>query len=145
MQGEPLLAYGATLLLALVADQRASLLQLGDGDILTVTPEGAAWAIPPDPKLFGGMTTSLCLPEASEDFRFGSARGSGVSPILLLLATDGFRNSFADEASFLMVGPDVWRCADEGGLAGVAKHLGGWLEEAASFSGDDASAAVVSL
>lgn len=144
VHAEPVLAYGATLLVALVEGDAATLLQLGDGDILSITDEGAAWAIPPDPRLFGGVTTSLCLPEAVEDFRFGQVL-SGPEGGFLLLATDGFRNAFADEESFLMVGPDVWRCAGEGGLEAVAENLGPWLEEAASYSGDDATAAVVSL
>jgi len=144
VQAEPVLAYGATLLVALVEGDAATLLQLGDGDILSITDEGADWAIPPDPRLFGGVTTSLCLPEAEEDFRFGEVL-SGPGGGYLLLATDGFRNAFADEESFLMVGPDVWRCAAEGGLDAVAENLGPWLEEAASYSGDDVTAAVVSL
>ena len=113
VQAEPVLAYGATLLVALVETDAATLLQLGDGDILSITGDGPAWAIPPDPRLFGGVTTSLCLPEAVEDFRFGEVL-AGPEGGYLLLATDGFRNAFADEESFLMVGPDVWRCAGGG-------------------------------
>jgi len=144
VESEPVLAYGATLLVALVEGDAATLLQLGDGDILSVTGNGCTWAVPPDPRLFGGVTTSLCLPEAAEDFHFGEVLADAAGGYLIL-ATDGFRNAFADEASFLQVGADLLRFTSEGGLDAVAENLGPWLAEAASYSGDDVTAAVVSL
>ena len=65
-------AYGATLLAAAVTERFALYLQLGDGDILTVSDSGVvSRPVSKDDRLMGNETTSLCAPEAWRDFRVG--------------------------------------------------------------------------
>jgi len=141
----PLLAYGTTLILAIVAGGEALLLQIGDGDVLAVTPAMVTRPVPEDPRLFGGETTSLCLPDANLDFRLGRVRAADGERALLVLATDGFKNAYVDDEGFFSAGPPILACAERGGLEAVEQNLGLWLTEAGLRSGDDVSAAVVML
>lgn len=141
----PLLAYGATLIVALVCGRSGLVLQLGDGDVLVASPSGVHRPLPPDPRLFAGETTSLCMPEAWREFRSAPIAPDADEEGLLLLATDGFKNAYLDDESFLQVGPDILTRIREGGMETVAANLEGWLSDAARNSGDDVSAAVVRL
>jgi serine/threonine protein phosphatase PrpC len=99
---DPMRAYGATVLAALLAPQYAMFLQLGDGDILIVDPGGDV-SRPPlstDPRLVANQTTSLCSPNAWKDVRIYFQPLLGRMPALIMLATDGYKNSFADEDGF---------------------------------------------
>ncbi len=140
----PLLAYGATLLLAVVSAGAALFVQLGDGDILTVGPDGRTTRpLATDPRLFANETTSLCMPGAAGEFRVGARSLLDDGLRAALLATDGFANAYPDEESFLQVGPDVVAHVRDEGLGAVADRLEGWLGEASRHSGDDVTAAVV--
>jgi serine/threonine protein phosphatase PrpC len=140
------LAYGTTLMVAIVADSWAMLLQLGDGDILCVDGHGTVRRpIADDPALLADETTSLCLPSAEREFRVSLEELGPDGPEVMVLATDGFGNAYPDEESLLRVGPDVLRQVHEAGMAGVKENLAGWLETAAAHSGDDVTAAVVHL
>jgi serine/threonine protein phosphatase PrpC len=141
----PLLAYGTTLLLGVVVGDRALVLQIGDGDVLELTPGGVTRPVPADPRLFGGETTSLCLPDAARDFRLGHVRPEGGGPAALLLATDGFQNAYVDDEGFLSAGAAILACTEGGGIEAVDENLTSWLTEAGRHSGDDVSAVVVLL
>ena len=55
----PELAYGATLLAAAATDRVLLYLQLGDGEILSVTAQGTTTRpLPPDDRLIANQTTS---------------------------------------------------------------------------------------
>src|SRR5687768_12003912 len=59
----PLLAYGSTLCAVAITLNRILYLQLGDGDILTISRNGGVRRpLPPDERLFANQTTSLCSP-----------------------------------------------------------------------------------
>jgi serine/threonine protein phosphatase PrpC len=63
LEEDPYLAYGATLLASLVAEDLVLYLQLGDGDILAVGEAGQTWRpLPADAQLVANRTTSLCQP-----------------------------------------------------------------------------------
>jgi hypothetical protein len=96
---DPLRAYGATLLAALLAPQYAVFLQLGDGDIVIVDRDGGVTRppLPTDPRLVANQTTSLCSPNAWKDVRVYFQPLIDRVPSLVMLATDGYKNSFADE------------------------------------------------
>lgn len=141
----PELAYGATLLVAAAVDRYLLLAQLGDGDIVTVTRAGAVMRpIPPDPRLVANETTSLCGPSAERDFRIEVLDVEAEDPELVLLCTDGYSNSFVDEAAFLKVGTDLHAMVRERGPAWVSSQIPHWLARASrEGSGDDVTLGVL--
>jgi len=144
VETNPLLAYGATLLTALVAESFIVYLQLGDGDILTVSETGEVVSpLPRDERLFANETTSLCSHNSWRDFRVGF-QTLIQPPALILLSTDGYANSFRDEEAFLKVGTDIWRMIRSDGLDEVNESLEMWLTEASQIgSGDDITLGII--
>ena len=143
---EPILAYGATLLTVLVAESFILYLQLGDGDILTVSETGEVSRppLPADERLFANETTSLCSREAWREFRTHFQVLSGSPPALILVSTDGYANSFRDEAGFLQVGADILEMISSDGLDAVYEGLETWLTEASQDgSGDDITLGII--
>ena len=93
--------------------------------------------LPPDTRSFGNETASLCLPEAWTEFR-SRLLDTGELPALLLLATDGYANSYADDEEFRQVARDLLDAVMETGEETVADALPGWLAETSEGgSGDD--------
>jgi len=140
VERHPLLAYGATLCAIAVTPTGLLYLQLGDGDIVTISASGKARRpLAADERLFGGETTSLCSPRAGQDVRAAFQRLDGTSgPALILVSTDGYANSFRDERGFLQVGPDLLAMLRAEGVGPVRECLPAWLEEASRLgSGDD--------
>jgi len=144
-RAEAAVAYGATLLVTAVTERFVLYLQLGDGEILTVSESGAvSRPLPKDERLFGNETTSLCAPEAWRDFRVSFQPLTLSPPALILLSTDGYPNSFRDEAGFLQVGSDILRMIRDNGLAGVKDQLKGWLRDSTrAGSGDDVTLGIL--
>ncbi len=137
--------YGATLLGVLVTGSHLVCVQLGDGDIVTVSANGEVGrAIPKDERLIANFTTSLCMPEATREMRVKFQPLSNDAPALIMLSTDGYSNSFVDEQSFLKVGTDVLAAVKDSGLDSVRHQLGDWLSEASRLgSGDDTTVAIL--
>lgn len=132
------IAFGTTLLAAMLMPEHLLLLQNGDGAILLAGPDGQMRRpLPEDPRLADNATTSLCLPSAAADFRVRLLpRPAG--PALLLLTTDGYENAFTSRAAFdsAMAGYGTQLCRH--GSDRVAAALEGWLADAsARGSGDD--------
>jgi hypothetical protein len=145
LEERPSLAYGATLLFAVVEPGRVILGQLGDGDILLVTADGGVHRpLPADPRLIAHTTTSLC-----DDDPVASTRTLAVSSVdisMVVLATDGYSNSFADDLAFLQVGRDLLEAAERSGIEYIRQSLPRWLTETTvSGSGDDISVALAFL
>lgn len=139
LQSEPQVAYGTTLLAAALTRDFVLFLQLGDGDILTVDDHGRVQRpIAKDPTLLGNETTSLCTADAELNFRVTCTEFSDGPPALILLATDGYANSFRDEAAFLKVGTDYLKLLHTEGLQAVRANLRNWLQQTSQQgSGDD--------
>jgi hypothetical protein len=139
VEADGAIAYGATLLATLVADDFIVYLQLGDGDVLAVSGDGATVRpLPKDERLFGNQTTSLCSPEAWREARVRVDSLCEATPSLILLSTDGYANSFREEKGFLEVGADLLAMIRLNGLPSVEHGLEGWLQEASMLgSGDD--------
>lgn len=137
----PALAYGTTLLVAGADHRGVVVYQVGDGDILTVSSHGAVTRpLPPDPRSVGNATASLALASAGQDARTWSLPGDAEAPVLVLAATDGYANSFEDDAGFLKVGSDLLAMIRANGLDEVNAQLEGWLGEVSELgSGDDVS------
>ncbi len=144
VENEPVLAYGATLLIAAATDRLMLLLQLGDGEILCVSDDAQTTRpMPDDPRLTGNETTSLCQPEAWREFR--SAWFAAPDwPALVLLATDGYPNSFSSDAEFVRIGPHYLATIRERGIESLSDELPRILSEASrQGTGDDITLAIV--
>lgn len=141
------LAYGATSLSFLLTPTYALYLQLGDGEMVTVSARGEIGAaLPEDMRLLANETTSLCLDKAADDFRFAvHPHGEGDLPALILMTTDGYYNSFATTAGFHQVGGDlIQMLREEDGFGAVNRGVKSWLEEAtAAGSGDDCTLVII--
>ena len=144
VENSPELAYGATLLAAAATDKLVLYLQLGDGEILSVSAAGTTTRpLPPDDRLIANQTTSLCQPEAWKDFR-SSWVTNGVLPSLVLLSTDGYANSFRSDEDFLKIGQDYLEIIRQQGIASLAEELPAILTEATQQgSGDDITLAIL--
>ena len=144
VKSSPELAYGATLLAAAATEKVLLYLQLGDGEILSVSAEGATTRpLPPDDRLIANQTTSLCQPEAWKDFR-SSWVANGPLPSLVLLSTDGYANSFRSDEDFLKIGQDYLEIIREQSISSLAEELPAILTEATQQgSGDDITLAIL--
>jgi hypothetical protein len=143
---EPLIAYGATLMTVAVTGSFVLYLQIGDGDILTVSEAGRVSQprLPGDERLFADETTSLCASNAWRDFRACLQVTTDSLPALILVSTDGYSNSFRDEDEFLKVGGDILDNVRSDGLERVSKEMEGWLRDASrEGSGDDITLGII--
>lgn len=136
------MAYGATLLVALVGDHGVALAQIGDGDALVRSHGFATRPVPGDERLVAGETTSLCLASAADDFRFANLSAT-AEPDLVLLATDGYGNSFAHADWWQGLLGDVASFVERLGFEQLEEQLPDWLEESARVGGDDVTAVLV--
>jgi hypothetical protein len=140
------IAYGSTLLLALLAGHWLLLAQIGDGDMLLVEASGhVAVPVPPDPSIHGRYTTSLCQDDALSRFRV-AVIDLGERPVdVLLLATDGFGNAQVAEPWHQAVGVDLRVFVHERGAGWVGEQLPAWAARCASTqgSGDDTTLALL--
>ena len=147
VEENPLLAYGTTSLIVAMEEDFILYMQLGDGDILNVSGAGEVTKpLPEDGRLLANETTSMCLPKAENDFRFFVQKiFASESPAMLLLSTDGYLNSFSDEAGFFQAATDILEMLRaENGFNDVNDNLKAWLEEATQMgSGDDCAVAII--
>lgn len=137
--------YGATILAALLTPDLHLYIQLGDGDILTLSAEGEVTRPPfeKDGHLIANHTTSLCSKEAWRFVRIHFQPIVTKPPLLVMLATDGYANSFAEDAAFKQAARDFYDAIRQDGPAHVASQLIGWLRETShAGSGDDISVVV---
>jgi len=167
---DPLIAYGSTLLLAIAGRRWLVLVQIGDGDIMGIQPDGRPLLpVPRDPSLDGRQTTSLCGPHAEDEFR-AAVVDTSTTPLLgVMLATDGYGNAqvadpwtdavSADLAELINDRPPEWlsgqlplwasRCASADGSADdttitllIAPLATGWHHDAPGEpAADDATTA----
>jgi hypothetical protein len=137
--------YGATLIAALLTPTLHLYLQLGDGDILLVAEDGQV-SMPPlaaDSRILANETTSLCGRHAWQDVRVHVQPILREAPALVMLATDGYANSFVSSAAFAQVGGDLLAALRSDGAQTVADHLPEWLDATSTAgSGDDISLAL---
>ncbi len=142
---DPYRVYGATLVAALACPSYVIYLQLGDGEILTATRDGSVeLPLAADETLIANETTSLCQEHAWRNFRVRVQSIAESPPALILLATDGYPNSFATPEGFRQVASDLLGMLDDEGVESISQSLPSWLEEASQQgSGDDVSVAIL--
>lgn len=145
VEARPQLAYGCTLIAVLVTQSFATYLQIGDGDILLVSPEGeVSRLLGRNPRPIANETASLCSPEAWRNVDLTVQAFYGVPPLLVLASTDGYSNSFVNDEAFLQVGRDLREMSDICSLDELSSLLEGWLNEtSARGSGDDITLGIV--
>lgn len=145
VEAQQSLAYGATTLTVALTEAFVIYLQLGDGEIITVADTGAvASPLPEDERLLANETTSLCSRQAERDFRFAYQPLTAPLPALILLTTDGYANSFADDAGFFKVGTDILEMLRTEGFDAVNRSVQDWLAEATRMgSGDDCTLGIM--
>ena len=142
----PLVPYGSTLLVAVIAAGWLVCAQIGDGDMLAVRPDGSSFSpVAGDDRLDGHRTTSLCQPDALASFRTGAHDLRQVPLAALLLATDGYGNAQADEPWQPGVGRDLAELAACHDRHWFEQEVPGWAQRCASAegSGDDATIALL--
>jgi Protein phosphatase 2C len=138
--------YGATLLVAIAAGAWLACLQLGDGDLFVVAPDGTVRRpVPSDPRLDGLRTTSLCQPDAVDSIRYGVIRATAQPIGAVMLATDGFGNAQRRKDWDDAFGADLASLIQRHGDGWVAKALPEWVRDCASSdgSGDDVTAVLL--
>jgi len=138
--------YGTTLLALVAAPGFVFALQIGDGDIVAIDPDGSARYVLPPCDHPGNETESLCMEDSWKYVRTQliPIDSTQPAPHMLLLSTDGYANSFVDSAGFLKAGADIYRLWRENGRAYIEENLPGWLSQtSADGSGDDISVAII--
>ena len=92
----------------------------------------------------GGDSTSLCAVDAWRDFRVVFQPITRSRPALILLATDGYPNSFRSEPGFQQAGLDILKALRAEGVSRVRNSLEGWLRDTTRVgSGDDVTLGIL--
>jgi serine/threonine protein phosphatase PrpC len=136
----PLLVYGATILATVITQYFILHVQLGDGDILCVDPNGKTYRpYPRDERLVNNETTSLCSLNAA-DFRMRLEPVSKNGPVMVMMVSDGYTNSFPDEDDLLKAGGELLQCLRLEGMDAINEGLDATLKHISRLvSGDDIS------
>ena len=137
--------YGTTLNVVAASNDFVFFIKIGDGDVLMINEDGATHVLEPEDKV-GEDTESLCLDEAWKFVRTKIMQVKNDRPLMFLVSTDGYSNSFADRSGFLKAGEDFYRLCIEEGLEYIENSLEDWLRASSDKgSGDDISLAIVIL
>ena len=143
---DALIAYGSTLLLAIAGRRWLVLVQIGDGDIMGIQPDGRPLLpVPRDPSLDGRQTTSLCGPRAEDQFR-AAVMDASTTPLLgVLLATDGYGNAQVADPWADAVSADLAELINDRPPEWLAGQLPLWAGRCASADGsaDDTTIALL--
>ncbi|HEV2258963.1 MAG TPA: protein phosphatase 2C domain-containing protein [Streptosporangiaceae bacterium] len=143
---DPLIAYGSTLLLAIAGRRWLVLVQIGDGDIMGIQPDGRPLLpVPRDPSLDGQQTTSLCGARAEDEFR-AAVVDTSTTPLLgVMLATDGYGNAQVADPWTDAVSADLAELINDRPPEWLAGQLPLWASRCASADGsaDDTTIALL--
>lgn len=136
----PHVLYGTTLLAARVLDDRLLLAQLGDGDVLLWTADGAVASPLPNPETaFPNATDSLVQDDAVTNVR---TTVTDV-PDIVLLATDGLEAARGgpgwEQATMQQLHDELLTAGPDD----TARVLARWADDAAEAGGDDTTLAVL--
>ena len=143
---DALIAYGSTLLLAIAGRRWLVLVQIGDGDIMGIQPDGRPLlAVPPDPSLDGHQTTSLCGVRAEDDFRAAVVDISTTPLLGVMLTTDGYGNAQVADPWTDAVCADLAELINDRSPEWLAGQLPLWASRCASAEGsaDDTTIALL--
>lgn len=142
----PYSLYGTTLAALAVTSEFVFAMQIGDGDILTIDGDTPVqWLIPPEYQA-GNETYSLCMDNCWQYVRakMMPLHKENPSPVMFLLSTDGYANSFYEPQGFTKAGSDIYKLWLDNGADYIEAHLEDWLvHSSANGSGDDITMALV--
>ena len=110
IQSEIAALYGTTLNFMLITEKFIICFGIGDGDIVAVQGKRIDWLLPPSERL-SVLTESLCdspnrVLDAFNSIIIRKTKGkrgvssTGINPDFVMIATDGFRNSFLSDEHF---------------------------------------------
>jgi serine/threonine protein phosphatase PrpC len=143
----PKIAYGSTLLTAVVTKNYFIFFQLGDGNILIVDYDKNIRSMfsnenndSDDKRSIESITQteSLCMDDSWLEFKTGIFEFHALKPKLILLSTDGYCNSFSTTSSFLKIGPDYLSLLETLGYSYLSHNLCNILRQTSvEGSGDD--------
>ena len=143
----PRIAYGSTLLTAVITKNYFIFFQLGDGNILIVDNNKNVRNLfsnknsdSGDKSLIESIvhTESLCMDDSWLEFKTGIFDFHALKPKLILLSTDGYCNSFNNESGFLKIGRDYLSLLEEYGYSYLSENLYDILRQTSrEGSGDD--------
>ena len=137
--------YGSTLNAVAATDDFVFFVKIGDGDILMMSEDGPVQVLPTADRL-GEDTESLCMDGAWKYVRTQIMQMKDDRELMLVLASDGYSNSFTETGGFLKAGMDFFRLSSQEGLGSIKKSLSDWLRQSSDVgSGDDISLALVSF
>ena len=140
----PVRAYGATLVGAMVTTDCIVYCQVGDGDIVTVSGEGlVSQPLEDETHAFSNMTSSLCDTDPLRAWRASVQEQTRHQTALVLLASDGYSGAFEDKASFLSTVGALAEVLRSGGEAKLRATLERSVAKARTYSGDDTTVAVL--
>lgn len=136
-----LLAYGATLVGVFLLGDYYIGFNLGDGDLCMYSQEGVFNFKYSDENTIADHTYSLCTSGALAYWQY--VAGSIHTVDALMIATDGYRNSYKTAAGFEQVGRDLMAIHRHSGVSAIEKDWNQWLVETTQYgSGDDITAAI---
>jgi serine/threonine protein phosphatase PrpC len=146
VNANPRLAYGATLIAALVTSEYCLYAQIGDGDLLVLDGAGSTRRVfAPDPDVSGSETHSLCSTDAARRFRLQTEQHAAQPHALVLASTDGYANSFGHDADYVKIARDYHALINEHGIATVQERLESLLRAASTAgSQDDITLGIIS-
>lgn len=131
--------YGSTLLGMMITDSCVFAFQIGDGDITFADSSGASYVVEGD-KLLGVESHSLASNGAWKK-AVSAVRQKNweeLVPVMFMLSTDGFSNSFATDDGFMENCSAYFNMIEEHGADAVAENLNAWLAETSQLGcGDD--------
>ena len=142
---ELFMLYGTTLNVVAAVRDFVFFVKIGDGDVLMINEDGVSHVLEAEDKI-GEDTESLCLKEAWKFVKTQIMQVKNDCPLMFLVSTDGYSNSFTDKSGFLKAGEDFYRLWMEEGLGYIESSLEDWLRASSDKgSGDDISLALVVL
>lgn len=136
----PEVAYGSTLIAAVLHKRGCFGIQIGDGECMLQLDSGdLVQPIAEDDSIPFNLTTSLCDSRAFQHFRSFWYDGTVAA---VMVSTDGVRNSFTGEGYFMGFCKSVFASCRENPETAQVELEGFFPELTAKGSGDDVSAAV---
>ncbi len=138
-------AYGSTVIAMVATETVLGVLQLGDGDAVVAYVDGEiSRPLPEDPDLEGVRTTSLCQPDPLRSLRVQALDLAARQISLAFIATDGFGAPRVDQRGWWMqTATELVSFVGTEGFDFVSERLPGWLNEPATYGGDDTTMAVL--
>jgi serine/threonine protein phosphatase PrpC len=147
VMNNPKIAYGSTLLTAVITKDYFIFFQLGDGNILIVDNDknvrnmfSSNNSDSNDKSSIDSIihTESLCMDDSWLEFKTGIFDFHALKPKLILLSTDGYCNSFTNESGFLKIGLDYLALLEEFGYSYLSEKLYEIIRQTSrEGSGDD--------